>query len=129
MGEAGAQVTLLWGLLSEARAAEEERAPQAPAPALADAPAAGAMQAPAAGGGPGAARAGGLALGVLCRLLTVLKLMYSAGPEAAGDYRLAVVRWRRQAGGRPQGRARQQCEPCRRGRVSWAAHACLSKRQ
>ena len=100
------QVELLWDMYHEARNSED-RGAKAPAPALAHAPPVGASQGP---GGGGAARAGGMALGTLSRLLTALRLMYSAGPDAVGDYRLAVVRWKRGgAGAGACGRGRQRC--------------------
>ncbi len=37
--------------------------------------------------------AGGLTLGVMSRLLTVLRLLYKASGARVGDYRLSVQKW------------------------------------
>ena len=57
-------------------------------------------------GGRKAPRAGGLALGVLSRLLTVLRLLYMAD---AADYRVAIQRWFRRSSdrGAPRRRGRR----------------------
>jgi hypothetical protein len=63
--------------------------------------AAGCMRAQG-GKGP---KVGGLALGVLSRLLTVLRLLYTAD---AADYRVAVQRWFRRSNDRgPRRRGRR----------------------
>lgn len=52
-------------------------------------------------------KVGGLALGVLSRLLTVLRLLYASD---AGDYRVAVQRWFRRSNERgPRRRGRRCC--------------------
>jgi hypothetical protein len=83
------------------RAARSSRPQPAPA-ALADAAEgeAGLEAVPESVKRPGA---GGLALGVMSRLLTVLRLLYRGDCRRVGDYRLVVQKWvqrQRQGGGR-----------------------------
>ncbi|KAK9806231.1 hypothetical protein WJX72_006639 [[Myrmecia] bisecta] len=126
------EVEVLWQLYNEARAEEDKANQQSKAAGQQGGAAAeGAEQAPAAGASVGTGlRVGGLTLGVLSRLLTVLRLMYAAGSEHVRDYRLAIQKWVRHGDGnnnRGKGRNfRRNTNEDGQGEVSgWVVQFCL----
>ncbi|KAL0027241.1 hypothetical protein WJX77_006278 [Trebouxia sp. C0004] len=117
------KVEVLWDLYSEARQAQEDRSGAGGGAGAQG----GVRPAAATQATQGSGRVGMFALGVLSRLLTVLRLMYSAGAHHVHDYRLAVQKWVRHADRQPiRGRGRRSVEDDDERSVSgWVVQLCL----
>ncbi|KAK9811933.1 hypothetical protein WJX73_000684 [Symbiochloris irregularis] len=104
------QVELLWDLYLRARALDDARKPS---------------RGGSGGGLDGSKpRIGGLALGVLSRLLNVLHLLYTAPSPDHSDYRLAVQKFQESPSAhRPRGRGSGRSSEG--GQAQWTVRLCL----